>query len=117
MRIEVLMVYGAYALLSSPASAQSHAASADPTQAWARVPGLQYESAFHDYVPYREQPPAAWREINDEAGRLGGHVGMFRSAGGAQPQSGAPASAARDAPGQPPAWGAPAAPSPHHMKH
>lgn len=119
MRIAVLMVYGAYALLSSPATAQSHPASAEPTQAGARVPGLQYESAFRSYVPYREQPLEAWREVNDEVGRVGGHLGMFRGAGQgeAQSQPGAPASVAREAAGQPPAQGAPAAPPPHHTKH
>lgn len=117
MRIAVLMVYGAYTLLSSPANAQSYPASAEPTQAGARVPGLQYESAFQNYVPYREQPLEAWREVNDEVGRVGGHLGMFRSEGEVRPQPGAPASAARDAPGQPPARGAPTAPPSHHMKH
>ena len=121
MRIEVLMAYGAYALFSLPAAAQSHAALADPTQAGARVPGARYESAFQNYAPYREQPLETWRAVNDEVGRVGGHVGMFGGGhaghASAKPSSkgevGAPAAGAKEAPGQQPARGAPAAPGGH----
>lgn len=30
-------------------------------------------------MPYREQPLRSWRDVNDEVGRVGGHVGMFGS--------------------------------------
>ena len=59
---------------------------ADPA---APAPAVKYESAFADYRPHREEKLAPWREVNDEVGRIGGHVGMFRGSGG------------RAAPGQP----------------
>ena len=118
MRIKFLL-YGAFALMSPPAVAQSTSAAPDPVQSGARVPEIKHESAFEKYAPYREQPLAAWREVNDEVARVGGHIGMFGGAGHAdhgQPGP-APASASKEAPGQSPARDAPAAPQPQHMGH
>ena len=127
MRITALMLYGAYALMSAPVVAQPVSKAADPAHSGARVPEIKYESAFRNYVPYREQPLATWREINDEVGRVGGHVRMFGGVGNAghggnkpgpaQPPAGAPASASKEAPGQSPARGAPAAPQSKTMGH
>lgn len=68
---------------------------------------LAYDSAYADYRPYREEPPLAWREANDEAARIGGHAGIFTAgmphAHGAKPPA-APAPAAAPAvPAKPPA--------------
>lgn len=52
--------------------------SSDPE---AIVPPARYEQVFRDYVPYSEQKIAAWRDINDEAARIGGHVGSLRQSG------------------------------------
>lgn len=120
-------LYGAFALISLPAVAQSNSVTPDPVHSSARVPEMKYESAFERYVPYREQPLATWRDVNDEVGRVGGHVGMFGSGGHAghggskpapaEPPAAAPASASKEAPGQSPARGAPAAPKSQHMGH
>ena len=119
------LLYGAFALMPFPAVAQS--TSKDPVHSGARVPELKYESAFERYAPYREQPLATWRDVNDEVARVGGHIGMFGGAGHAghggskpgpaKPPAGAPASASKETPGQSPARGAPAAPQPQHMGH
>ena len=61
------------------AAAQPAAASADPADPAAPAPAFQYESAFKDYRGYRETPLAPWREVNDEAARAGGHLGIFRA--------------------------------------
>jgi hypothetical protein len=53
----------------------------DPRAPEARVPALTYQSAFQDYRPYREQELAPWREVNEEVARVGGHVGVMKSAG------------------------------------
>ncbi len=53
---------------------------ASAADASARVPEIQYDSAFSGYQPYREQKPAPWREINDEAHKAGGHIGIFGGA-------------------------------------
>lgn len=113
------LLYGAW-FVALPGHAQSQAP--DPSQPDARTAEVKYESAFRDYVPYREEELVSWRGVNDEVGRVGGHVGMFRSAvDGAskpeptKPQAGAPAPAAQDAVRQAPARGAPKGPQPHHM--
>ena len=71
---------------------------------------LQYRSAFEGYRAYQEPTARSWREVNEEAASLGGHVGHLKpadtstaprltkpeatgAAGGAPPAA-APASAA-----------------------
>jgi hypothetical protein len=54
----------------------------DPTDAKAPVSATGYDSIFRSYVPDREVQPAGWREINDEAGQIGGHAGQMRGATG-----------------------------------
>ncbi|HET9663512.1 MAG TPA: hypothetical protein VFP00_04725 [Burkholderiales bacterium] len=105
MRITALMLYGAYALMSAPVVAQPVSKAADPAHSGARVPEIKYESAFRNYVPYREQPLATWREVNDEVGRVGGHVGMFGGAGHGGHAGATPASKSQP--------GAPTAPGTH----
>lgn len=50
------------------------------TDAGARVPSLTYDSAFSGYQPFREQKLAPWREVNDEAHKAGGHIGIVGGA-------------------------------------
>ena len=53
-------------------------------------------SAFDGYRPYRDEPVAPWREVNDAVREAGGHVGILRAEqrratpSAAQSQSGAP---------------------------
>jgi hypothetical protein len=75
----------------------------DPSDAQARVPAVQYRSAFTEYQPYREPEIEKWREMNDQARDLGGHMGQA-----ARPGSGdtKPATRPETAPAQePPAGG------------
>src|SRR5262245_41286215 len=66
-------------------AADTAAARAPAANAGARVAETRYDSAFTGYTPYREQKPASWRELNDDAHKAGGHVGIF---GGAHAQHG-----------------------------
>lgn len=70
----------------SPAAAQQTGRKhpADPSVAVAAPP---YASAFAGYRPLGSEKPAPWRELNDEAGRAGGHIGILRS-GAAAPATG-----------------------------
>jgi hypothetical protein len=63
----------------SPAAAQQSARShpADPAAA---VPAVTHESAFAGYRPLGNEKTAAWRELNDEVARAGGHIGILREA-------------------------------------
>ena len=47
----------------------------DPADPKAAAPARPYESAFKDYRPYIDPDVARWREVNDEVGRLNGHLG------------------------------------------
>ena len=47
----------------------------DASDPKAPAPAQRYESAFKDYRPYVDPDIARWREVNDEVGRLNGHVG------------------------------------------
>jgi hypothetical protein len=71
-----VIAFAAYAPL---AAAQPAAGQHDPANPEAPAPALQYESAFKGYRAYRETPLAPWREVNDEVGRVGGHVGILRA--------------------------------------
>lgn len=106
-------------------AAQTPAAAPDPANPAAAVPGIQYESAFAGYQPFREEKLQDWRALNDEVGRAGGHIGIFGGAGGhgaakSAPASGKPAAAATPAAaeaGKTPARGAPQAPAAGGHKH
>jgi hypothetical protein len=94
------LAFVAFAAFTPLANAQQHVTGPNPADAAARVPQAAYDSAFAGYNPYREQDLAAWREVNDEVARIGGHVRMFGGARHAGPGSAKPGPA-RPAPGQP----------------
>ena len=68
------------------------AATPAPAEPSAPAPGILYQSAFENYRAYRDEPLADWRTVNDEVSRVGGHVGILRSAG-AKPEHDATAPA------------------------
>ena len=62
----------------------------------------RYRSAFDDYRPFKDQPPASWRAVNDEVARVGGHAGALKASGGslpARPGEQRPAAPTTNAPG------------------
>lgn len=61
----------------------------DPADPAGAAPAPTYDSAYRTYVPQREVKPVAWRDINDEMGRLGGNTGHTRDS--ADPATPAPA--------------------------
>lgn len=68
------------------AAAESTSLRVPAADAVAHVPEARYESVFTDYVPYQEQKPAPWRDVNDEVRKASGHIGIV---GGAHAQHGA----------------------------
>jgi hypothetical protein len=78
------------AAVASGAAAQS-AAKPEPGDPKARVPALEYRSAFEGYQRYAEPEVSRWRETNDEVGRVGGHVGIHRQGGASKPPPKPPA--------------------------
>jgi len=96
----------AWALFAPLAAFAQTAARPDPADPRLRTPPPPAaDSAFAGYRSYRDEPMAPWREVNDEVGRVGGHVGILkeeeRAANKTQPAGAgaAPAPARADAPG------------------
>jgi hypothetical protein len=50
----------------------------DPADPRASVPSTPYRSDFEGYRSLEEAKRTPWREANDEAARIGGHVGILR---------------------------------------
>jgi len=92
--------FAAFAVCTPFANAQQHVTGPNPADPAARVPQAAYDSAFAGYTSYHEQDLAAWREVNDEVARIGGHVRMFGGTGHAG-HGGAKPGPARSAPAQP----------------
>jgi hypothetical protein len=67
-----------------------------PLDPKAKVPAVEYNSAFEGYRPFTEQHLANWRRSNDEVGAAGGHAGQRPSQGPGEqtskPQPGKPES-------------------------
>ena len=36
-----------------------------------------YQSGFHDYRSFKNEKLQAWREVNDQVEKLGGHMGHY----------------------------------------
>lgn len=62
------------ACFAGSASAQ-HPARPDSADPKASAPLRPYVSAFEGYRPYVDPEIARWRDVNDEVGKLKGHVG------------------------------------------
>lgn len=58
----------------------------DPRDPKAAVPAVEYRSALETYRRYSEPEVSGWREMNEEARRIGGHAGIVRE----QPQAAKP---------------------------
>lgn len=56
-------------------STSTMAAAPGPERPEATVPPVDDRSAFTDYTPFRPSELAGWREVNDTARQLGGHLG------------------------------------------
>lgn len=65
------------ALVAGAASAEAPKRP-NPIDAQAPVPAPVYRSAFDGYKPIGPEPRAIWREVNEEVGRMGGHIGILR---------------------------------------
>lgn len=72
-----LQAWGLALAACVPLLATAQAAKTEPPNAPA--PQLTYQSAFADYKPYKDAPPADWRALNDTVasapGGASGHAG------------------------------------------
>lgn len=86
MRISFIAVP---ALLFAGAAAAQGAVRTSPLDPHAKVPPVEFRSAFEGYRPFVEQEQRDWREANEEVGAAGGHAG-HRPAQGAGEQTSKP---------------------------
>ena len=77
-----VLLYCVAALAPLATTAQQRTTGLGPTDSSAVVPAVKYESAFTGYVPFRDEKLAPWRDVNDEAARIGGHLGIVGGAAG-----------------------------------
>lgn len=56
----------------------------DPADPKASVPASPHRSTFEGFRGLEEPKPVPWREANEEAARIGGHLGILR--GQAKPE-------------------------------
>lgn len=80
LAVAAALVSGVQADSSSPSSPADHALGATQSAPPSEQPKPQvlpvYRSPLNDYRPYRvDEPLRSWKDANDEAGRLGGHMG------------------------------------------
>lgn len=72
------IMWGALAMVVAGAAAAEKAPPPSPADPTGRAQPAQYRSAFADYRRYDEPEIADWRAVNDEVGRVGGHLGIVR---------------------------------------
>ena len=77
-------MFGALAIVVAGAAMAQNAPQTDPRDPKAPVHPAEYRSAFADYRPYNEPEIANWRGVNEEVGRVGGHLGIVRGQHDAQ---------------------------------
>lgn len=77
---------GAAALLTTTAIGVAAQAADAPLAAASAVAAASapapYRSAFVDYRPFKEQPLALWRQVNDQVGQIGGWQAYAREGQG-----------------------------------
>jgi hypothetical protein len=82
-------------VLAGAAAAQTDGR-ANPLDAAAKAPPVEYRSAFEGYRRFAEQELASWRRANEEVGAAGGHAGHRAGQGPgkqtSKPQPGKPES-------------------------
>jgi hypothetical protein len=76
MTRQIAVAIAASALIASGLQAQTRS---KPDDAAAPVAPSTYDSAFTGYRSFRDEPLAPWREVNDTAHQVGGHVGVLRA--------------------------------------
>jgi len=76
MTRHVALATVAIALIAGGAHAQSRPKPEDPA---APTAPLSYVSPFEGYRAFTDEPNGSWRALNDEVGRVGGHVGVLRA--------------------------------------
>ena len=90
-----IFLYAVPALLLAGTAAPQSEGRANPLDPRAKVPPVQYRSAFEGYRHFADQDLRDWRKANEEVGAAGGQARLRPSQGAGQessnPQPGKPA--------------------------
>jgi hypothetical protein len=86
------------ALVVAGVVAAENAERPNPNDPKAKVPPIEYRSAFEGYRPFSDQEAADWRKANEEVGAAGGHAGHRPGQG---PGQGPGRPTSKPQPGQP----------------
>jgi len=73
--------------------AMAHAQPAAPPASSGSAMKLKYESAFSDYLPFTDFQVLSWKQANDDAAAIGGHMGQMKSSMPAMARKPAPETA------------------------
>lgn len=95
------IIFAVPALLFAGFAAAQSAGRTTPLDPGAKVPAVEFRSAFEDYRSFAEQELADWRKANEEVGAAGGHAGQ-------RPGQGAGRQTSKPQPGKPQSSGGPA---------
>ena len=90
-----MIVFAVPAFLFAGAAAAQDAVRTNPLDPQAKVPPVEFRSAFEGYRPFAERERRDWREANEQVGAAGGHAGRPGQGAGEQtskPQPGKPES-------------------------
>ena len=63
------------ALLLGGCAASPNQGRPDVTDSRAKVPAVEFRTAFEGYRPFAEEDQQDWRKANEEVGAAGGHAG------------------------------------------
>ena len=75
------------ALIVAGTVAAQSAERPNPNDPKAKVPPIEYRSAFEGYRPFTDQEATDWRRANEDVGAAGGHAGHRPGQGPGQPTS------------------------------
>ena len=84
MRIVLLAVP---ALLAAGTAAAQNGGGPNALDPQAKVPPVEFRSAFEGYRPFADPELRDWRKANEEVGAAGGHAGHRPAPGPGQPTS------------------------------
>jgi hypothetical protein len=82
-----ITVFAAPALLLAGAAVAQSDGRANSTEPQAKVPPVEFRSAFEGYRPFVDQETRDWRKANEEVGAAGGHMGHRPGQGSGQQTS------------------------------
>ena len=74
-------------LLLAACAASENQSRPDVMDSRAKVPAVEFRTAFEGYRPFADEEPQDWRKANEDVGAAGGHAGHRPGQGAGQQTS------------------------------